>query len=102
MKYVGADLHKKSISLCVVTVADGKRQVARRQRFACQQTGALRRFFQDLGTFQVVVEATASYEWFFLLVDVQGWGTKHEKITRKVVTLTEGKEMHDIATVMIE
>ena len=69
MKYVGADLHKKSISLCVVEVADGKRRVVRRQRYACQAVAALRRFFQELGLFRVAVEATASYEWFLLLVD---------------------------------
>lgn len=69
MKYVGADLHKKSISLCVVVVEDGKRQMVRRQRFACKQTAAIRRFFEELGAFRVAVEATASYEWFLLLVD---------------------------------
>ena len=69
MKYVGADLHKKSISLCVVEVADGKRRVVRRQRYACQQVAAIREFFQALGAFRVAVEATASYEWFLLLVD---------------------------------
>lgn len=69
MKYVGADLHKKSISLCVVVVEDGKRRVSQRQRFACSQTAAMRRFFENLGPFQIAVEATASYEWFLLLVD---------------------------------
>ena len=32
----------------------------------------------------------------------RGWGTKHETITRKVVALTGRKQMHDIATVLIE
>ncbi len=31
----------------------------------------------------------------------EGWGTPAERITRKVVTLAEGKEMHDLATVVM-
>ena len=31
----------------------------------------------------------------------EGFGTPHEKATRKTVTLTAGKEMHDIATVLV-
>ncbi|MBX9851631.1 MAG: hypothetical protein K2X86_07705 [Cytophagaceae bacterium] len=27
------------------------------------------------------------------------WGTKNEKVVRKVVTLSAGKEMHDIMTI---
>ena len=30
------------------------------------------------------------------------WGTPSETVTRKVVTLAVGKEMHDIATVKVE
>ena len=69
MKFIGVDLHKKSISICVMMKVRGKRKVTVRQRFDCQDTGAIRKFFQDLGRFRVVVEATASYEWFFLLIE---------------------------------
>ena len=69
MKYVGVDLHKKTISLCVMVKADGQRQVVCRKRFACTQPEAIRKFFEELGQFQVVVEATSSYEWFLLLVE---------------------------------
>jgi len=69
MKYVGVDLHKKTISLCVMVKADGQRRVVCRKRFGCTQPEAIRRFFEDLGRFQVVVEATSSYEWFLLLVE---------------------------------
>jgi Mg-chelatase subunit ChlD len=31
---------------------------------------------------------------------IEGWGTKNERVTEKVVTLVEDKEMHDIATVV--
>jgi len=69
MKYVGVDLHKKTISLCVMMKADDQRQVVCRKRFACTQPEAIRKFFAELGRFQVVVEATSSYEWFLLLVE---------------------------------
>jgi len=69
MKYVGADLHKKSISLCVVVTASGKRQVVARARFECRDIAGLRRWFEELGPFQLAVEATAAYEWLFLLVE---------------------------------
>ena len=69
MKSIGVDLHKKTISLCVVVVVAGKRKVASRRRFDCQNTVAIRKFFEEQETFQVVVEATANYEWFLLLVE---------------------------------
>ncbi|MFQ5464271.1 MAG: IS110 family transposase [Phycisphaerae bacterium] len=69
MKFVGVDLHKHSIKLCVLVVLGGKRKVVSRRSFACSQPQAIRAFFQELGDFRVVVEATASYEWFFLLIE---------------------------------
>ena len=69
MKFIGVDLHKKSITLCVVAVVRGKRKVLARKRFDCRDTAAIREFFQQQGTFQVVVEATANYEWFLLLIE---------------------------------
>src|SRR2546430_16095695 len=69
MLYVGADLHKKSISLCVVKVENGKQRVVRRQTLACRQTEAIRRFFAGLGPFRLAVEATAAYEWLFQLIE---------------------------------
>jgi transposase len=69
MKFIGVDLHKKSITLCVVGVVRGKRKVLARRRFSCRDTQAIREFFEQQGTFQVVVEATANYEWFLLLIE---------------------------------
>jgi transposase len=69
MKYVGVDLHKKTISVCVMMLVGGKRKVTGRERFHCQDTERIRKFFEQLGRFQFVVEATASYEWFFLLIE---------------------------------
>lgn len=69
MKFIGVDLHKKTISLCVVMIVEGKREVVARNRFNCKDTSRIRAFFEKQETFQVVVEATASYEWFLLLVE---------------------------------
>ena len=60
MNYVGIDLHKKSISICVVGQG---RNVLNRRRFYCRQEESIRKFFEALGAFQAVVEATASYPW---------------------------------------
>jgi transposase len=63
MKYVGVDLHKQIIVLCVVMVVSGQRQVVARKRLACQDVAAIEQFFRELGPFRLAVEATASYEW---------------------------------------
>ncbi len=69
MKFIGVDLHKKTISLCVVMVVAGKRKVMTRRRFDCQNTATIREFFEGQGVFQAVVEATANYEWFLLVIE---------------------------------
>jgi len=69
MRFIGVDLHKKTISLCVVMVVEGKRTVVARRRFDCHNTAGIRQFFESQTPFRVVVEATASYEWFLLLVE---------------------------------
>lgn len=67
MLYVGIDLHKKSISLCVV---NKERMVVDRQRFHCQNVEGIRAYFENLGEpFQFVVEATATYEWLVQLLE---------------------------------
>ncbi len=69
MHYVGVDLHKKSISLCVIIQEGSKRKVIKRRNIACQSVDKIREFFGQLDHFQVVVEATSSYEWFVELVE---------------------------------
>ena len=69
MKFIGVDLHKQTISLCVMVVAAGKREVAMQKRFCCRDTAGIRAFFEQQAPFRVVVEATATYEWFLLLVE---------------------------------
>src|SRR5262249_22042071 len=66
MHYVGIDLHKKTISLCVV---DQERKVVSRKTLACAEPAKVLAFFQQLGPFQAVVEATASYEWLWELLE---------------------------------
>ena len=66
MKFVGIDLHKKSISVCVV---DQQRQVLIRKRFACAAPDRIVAFFKKLELFQAVMEATSSYEWLFKLLE---------------------------------
>ncbi len=69
MNYVGVDLHKQSITVCVMVKADGRRKVGCRRRFLCVEPEKIRNFFEQLGCFQVAVEATSSYEWFLLLIE---------------------------------
>ena len=71
MKYVGVDLHKQIIVLCVVVVVNGHKQVLTRRKLACRDTAALVEFFGSLGSFRVAVEATAAYEWFLELIEPQ-------------------------------
>lgn len=66
MKYAGIDLHKQTITACVV---DQFRNVLERKRLYCVDETSIRSFFENLGTFQAVVEATASYEWFVKLIE---------------------------------
>jgi transposase len=66
MFFVGIDLHKKTISLCVV---NQERRVLDRKMFHCCQPEKIRQSFAELGPFQAVVEATASYEWLWQLLE---------------------------------
>jgi transposase len=66
MKFAGCDLHKQSITVCVVNQS---REVLLRRTLLCINEGGIRRFFEELGEFDAVVEATASYEWFVRLVE---------------------------------
>ena len=66
MNFIGVDLHKKSITICVM---DEKRKVLARKTLACTQTDEIVEFFRQFRPFKVVVEATASYLWFVELVE---------------------------------
>jgi hypothetical protein len=49
MRYVGIDLHKQSITVCVV---DRDRTVTRSRCFACADTARIGAFFAALGPFR--------------------------------------------------
>ena len=66
MNFIGVDLHKKSITVCVM---DEKRKVLAGKTLACTQTDEILEFFRQFRPFKVVVEATASYLWFVELVE---------------------------------
>lgn len=87
MHYVGVDLHKHSISVCAMIQAGNCRRVAARRRFRCADVEAIHAFFVELGPFEAVVEATASYEWFVRLI---------EPLARRVV-LAHPKKLRVIA-----
>lgn len=88
MVYVGVDLHKHTISLCVV---NKDRQVLDRKRLSCAYEDQIVEFLKTLRKqyrgVQVVVEATASYEWFVALA---------EPIAQKVI-LAHPKKLRVIA-----
>lgn len=69
MKFVGVDLHKKTISICVVAKARGKMKVLDRKRFHCRPTDMITDYLKTLGRIQLTVESTIGYEWFAALVE---------------------------------
>jgi transposase len=66
MNFVGIDLHKKTIVVCVV---NQERKVLQRKTLACAEGEAIRLFFTGLRPFRAVVEATASYEWLWQVLE---------------------------------
>jgi transposase len=79
MKYVGIDLHKKTISICVV---NQERKKLETKRLHCLPVETIVEYFRGLGEFEAVVEATASYEWFVRLI---------EPLAKRVVLAHPGK-----------
>jgi transposase len=66
VNYVGIDLHKKTIVLCVL---NQDRKVLARRTFVPCDTTALLDFLRGFAPLQAVVEATASYEWLVALIE---------------------------------
>ncbi len=56
---VGIDLHKKTISLCLV---NQERDIVDRRRFCCCQPKHIVGFLESILPFRVVVDAAANYE----------------------------------------
>jgi transposase len=66
MNFVGVDLHKKIITVCVM---NEQLTVRARKTLHCICPEQIAEFFQQFRPFTVVVEATASYHWFIELVE---------------------------------
>ena len=71
MNFIGVDLHKKSITVCVM---DQNRKVLARKTINCDEPNQIVEFFRQFRPFKVVVEATASYLWFVELRGAPGRG----------------------------
>jgi transposase len=87
MNYIGVDLHKQTISVCVVIQEGRCRRVVDRATLRCSDTTVIVAWFKRHKRFEVAVEATASYEWFVQLI---------EPLARRVV-LVHPKKMRVIA-----
>ena len=48
MKYVGIDLHKKTMSSCVVVKERGQKKIAARKRLECRDEAAIKSWFSEL------------------------------------------------------
>lgn len=66
MFFVGVDLHKYTITMVAV---DASRKVHSRKRFVNSETDDMVNYLKSLGSCRLVVEATASYEWFIAVVE---------------------------------
>lgn len=66
MFYAGIDLHKKTIRVCV---CDQQFNILKEKTLACGQPDAITGLFAELKPFTAVVEATASYDWLWQLLE---------------------------------
>src|SRR5437899_12548492 len=91
MNYVGIDLHKNTIVLCVM---NQDLKVLTRRTLACCEPEAFREYFAGLGPFRAVVEATASYEGLVALLEpladkVIRANPKKLRVVSEIVTKTD-------------
>jgi transposase len=97
MKYVGIDLHKKTIVICVV---NKERKVLERKKFLCADVNNIIAWFGQLGPFEFVVEATATYEW--LVQSLEGlavnWVLAHPGKMRVIAESTKKTDKLDAQT----
>ncbi len=66
MRFVGIDLHKRSLTVCVIDKITGE---TFHKTLRTADVEAIRVFFQRLEKFQAVMEATATYEWLWELLE---------------------------------
>lgn len=82
MRFIGADLHKKSITFCVVEIVSGKTIVRQRMRIQCCEADRIAELLASHAPYELVVEATIGYECFASLA---------EKSAERVVLAHAGK-----------
>jgi len=70
MRFIGADLHKKSITFCVVEKHQDTLRVVKRQRLMCCEVHRIEAFLKSQMPYQLTVEATIGYEWFAGLAEL--------------------------------
>lgn len=98
MLYVGVDLHKQSITVCGV---NQNRQVLERRHLLCVEEPKIVSVFQTFrevhDQVRLVVEATASYEWFLKLVEplVDGVELAHPQKLRIIAESTRKSDKLD-------
>jgi transposase len=66
MNAIGVDLHKQIITVCVM---NDQLAVVARKTLRCSNPDEIVEFFGQFQPFKLVVEATASYQWFVALVE---------------------------------
>src|SRR5437879_10050031 len=66
MNFIGVDLHKQIITVCVM---NEKLSVQARKTLYCNQPEQIIEFFRQFQPFHLIVEATASYLWFVELLE---------------------------------
>ncbi|MDA1015393.1 MAG: transposase, partial [Planctomycetota bacterium] len=82
MRFIGADLHKRSITFCVVEKHQDNIRVVKRQKIGCSDMKRIETFIQSHAPCLLTVEATIGYEWFAGLA---------EKFAERVVLAHAGK-----------
>ena len=94
MKFVGIDLHKKTISVCVV---NKDRTVLERKKFLCVDVKGIAAWFGGLGEFSFVVEATATYEWLVQILEplAASWQLVNPGKMRVIAESTKKSDKHD-------
>jgi len=94
MRYVGIDLHKRSLTVCVIDNAGGD---TFDRKIGCSQVDQILEFFEELGKFEAVIEASATYEWLWELLEpiAQRIVLAHPKKIRIIAESMKKTDRHD-------
>jgi transposase len=94
MRYAGIDLHKRSLTVCVIDSSTGE---TFDRRFNCSNEAKICDFFTRLKPFEAVIEASASYEWLWLLLApvAERLVLAHPKKLRIIAESMKKSDRHD-------